>query len=229
MKSFKRLKTIQLIIMLVLVAIIFVFIFANGELFHTLASIPRAKAVFMLFWLLQLISFVFIVYDFSIYSDVKKKYTEMDMAMYSDPLTGMGNRSSLDAYIEAYKGKELPMGVGAVTFRITGIVDINREYGTEEGDFIIKTFSNILAARSKGQAFVGRNGGNNFLAIMKDTSLEAIKLYVNVIQESVDEFNGRSKGAKISFSYGSAVHTGQENNTISQLISQSYKNSMESE
>ncbi len=228
MKSFKRLKTIQLFIMLLLVVIIFFFIFSNSDLFHALAANPDAKKVFVLFWLLQLVSFIFIVYDFSIYRDVKKKYTEMDMAMYSDALTGMGNRSSLDAYIEAYKGKELPTGVGAVTFRITGIVEINKEYGTDEGDFIIKTFSNILSARSKGQAFVGRNGGNNFLAIMKDTSMEAVKLYVNVIQESVDEFNGRSKGAKISFSYGCAVHTGQENPTISELISRSYKNSMES-
>ncbi len=224
MKNYKRIKTFQLIAVLILVIVILVNIFTSYDLYHVLAG--DAKHIFIYFWILALLSFIFLVYDFNVYSQLKKKYGEIDMALYSDPLTGLGNRSSLDAYIESYKGKELPAGVGAITFRLTGIVEINEEYGNAEGDRIIKTFSNILASNGKNRAFVGRNGGNNFLALFKDADETELDWFISFIDEEVKHFNEITKGATLTYAVGYALHQ-DEDISITELVAQSYRNSLE--
>ncbi len=224
MKNYKKIKTFQLVAVLVLVLFILTNIFTNFDLYHVLAG--DAKNIFIFFWILALLSFLFLIYDFSVYNQLKKKYGEIDMALYSDSLTGLGNRSSLDAYIESYKGKELPPGVGAITFRVTGIVEINQQYGNEEGDRIIKTFSNILASNSKNRAFVGRNGGNNFLVLFKDATETDIEWFLSFTEAEVSDFNERTKGASLTYAAGYALHK-DEDITITELVATSYRNSME--
>lgn len=226
MKQFKRNKTIQLSVMLVLILGLFYFIFSDAGIFHDIATNGNALRIFIVFWGLLLVSIIGLVYDFSVYTELKRKYGEMDMAMYSDPLTGLGNRSSLDAFIDSYKNRKLPEGIGAITIRLTGIGEINEKYGNAEGDRIIKTLSNILSTCAKNRAFVGRNGGNNFLALFRDATAETLQGFMTDVSSEVDKFNEHTKAAKLTFSYGIALHTAEDSLEVTELVAQSYKNSM---
>ena len=230
MKDFKFAKTIQMVLMIVLTAIIIVFIFKDNELFHLLANNGTLRIIAAFFWLLMVVCFVFLVYDFSVYAGLKRKYGEIDMALYSDPLTGIGNRSSLDAFIDEYSGKPLPYGTGAITFTLTNMRDINLKYGNLEGDKIIKDFSDILAEVGRGVCFVGRNGGNNFLALFKDSSQEAMQNVIDAVYKKIEQRNEDYAGAAISFKYGETIYTeAEEKMTMSELVASSFRKAMSKE
>lgn len=223
MKDFKRFKTIQLAIEVLLVIFLLIYMFSNKEFFHTIASEQHATILFLGFWLLQVVAFLFLVYDFSVYVDLKRRYSEIDMTMYSDPLTGLGNRSSLDAFIDSYKDRELPEGIGAITFKLLDLAEINKQYSNTEGDRIIKTFSNILAECGKNHCFVGRNGGNTFLALFRDANDTDLMAVVDAVTAEVQEFNEHTKGATLTFCYGKALHTKDDELSMNELVSLSFR------
>lgn len=178
MKRFEWIKTLQLIIFSVLTLIALVTIFRDGALYQTIASDPHVRLLCGILWLMMGLSFVFMFLDFGSYTDLKRENLALDQAIYSDTLTGVANRYSCDAYIAQYLHRRMPKDMGCVTLDLINLSEINAQYGHEGGDEAIRDFSEILteAARIKGapdgatNCFIGRNGGNKFLAIFRSCS-----------------------------------------------------------
>ena len=223
MKEFLRIKTVQLIIEIVLAITFLVPILSDSETYHLIASNPDVKFVCGGIWAVFAVSFIFLFYDFYMYAGLKRKYGEIDMAMYSDPLTGIGNRSSCDAFIEEYVEQELPSGVACITFDLYNIGKINQEYGAKQGNMIIKEFSSILAAASMNKCFVGRNGGNKFLAIFKNTTCEDMNTFIEDVYQRVDARNKSLSKAKIEIHHGKVINEHGEHPNINEMVSLSYK------
>lgn len=229
MNDFKRMKTIQLAVMLLLMVVIIVMLFTNKEAYHSFAvELPLGTLGFVV-WLLLAVCFGFLVYDFSVYGRLKRKYGEIDMAMYSDPLTGVGNRSSIDAFIDEYQDVDLPVGVGCINFTMTHMREINERFGNKEGDRLIKEFSNILADCGKGNCFVGRNGGNHFLALFKNADEVKLKTFINSVREQVEKENEncQEQQSMMYFKFGVALYKGDGDTTMNELVALSYKKAME--
>ena len=108
MKKFDRIKTIQLILLMAITASSLVVILRNSELYALIATNMAAKTISILLWLTLGLSFLFLLYDFSSYADMRRENSELDNAVYSDALTGIANRYSVDAYIGQFLGKPLP-------------------------------------------------------------------------------------------------------------------------
>lgn len=231
MGNFKKVKSLQLATMLILLGGVLLVLFKNKELFHLVANQLEVGKLFFLVWLLLVACFGFLIYDFTVYIKLKRTYGEIDMAMYSDPMTGIGNRSSLDAFIDEYASRDLPEGIGSITFCLTHMGDINKKYGNKEGDMVIKEFSNILADCGKGRCFVGRNGGNQFLALFKESAESDLLEFVNEVKEKTLEFNEKNEEGKspIIFKFGEATHTNDDQLTMNELVASSYKKAMAKE
>lgn len=219
MRKHDIVKTIQLIIFILLTAFGCYKIFTNHSLYHMIASDPDVRIMFALLWFVLGLSFFFIFLDFSFSASYKKDYRELDYAVHSDPLSGIANRYSCDALIEKYLDRPLPDTLGCIMFDLTNIREINTLYGHLQGNAVIRDFSNILKLASVNLCFVGRNGGNKFLAIFEDTTPEQMDAFLRLVNQRVSAYNSMAEQLPLKYAYGRAYHEGAQIRTITQLIS----------
>ena len=218
MKKLDIFKTIQLIVYIVLALACAGLILLNPDLYHMIGEDSRVRLICGLLWFVFLISFLFILLDFSLLSSWKKDYRELDYAVHSDPVAGIANRFSCDALIEKYLDKPLPENMGCVMFDLTNIAQINQQYGHIQGNMLIRDFSNILRMTSLNLCFVGRNGGNKFIALFEDTDMEKINTFLLRVRQKTDEHNAKEDTLPIQYQYGIAFHEGEATPTVTDLI-----------
>lgn len=218
MKKFDIFKTIQLILFVCLTAFGLFTIFTDSELYHMIATDERIRTLCLLLWVTLGVAFFFIFMDFSLFSSFKKAYRELDFAVYSDPVSGIANRFSCDAIIEKYLDKPLPENIGCIMFDLTNIKEINQQLGHLQGNTLIHDFSAILHSSAQDLCFVGRNGGNKFLALFEDCSEEKMDLFLDRVKERVERHNEHQATRKILYSYGVAFKEDPDINHITSLI-----------
>lgn len=223
MKRFDRIKTIQLLLLIAITASSLVVILRNSELYALIASNMAAKTISVLLWLTLGLSFLFLLYDFSSYADMRRENSELDNAVYSDALTGIANRYSVDAYIGQFLGKPLPEDMGVVTLEMTNLSEINKAHGHSGGDMAIQAFASILQTAAGRACFIGRNGGNKFVAIFRDCTETRLERFLDSVESLTDERNTSYEDAPIKYSAGTAFNEGEDIKTVTELVALSDK------
>ena len=223
MKKFDRIKTIQLILLMAITASSLVVILRNSELYALIATNMAAKTISILLWLTLGLSFLFLLYDFSSYADMRRENSELDNAVYSDALTGIANRYSVDAYIGQFLGKPLPEDMGVVTIDMTNLSEINKAHGHSGGDMAIQAFASILQTAAGRACFIGRNGGNKFVAIFRDCTETRLERFLDSVESLTDERNTAHENAPIRYSAGKAFNEGEDISTVTELVALSDK------
>ena len=234
MKKFEILKTIQLILFIILTATALVTVFRDDELYQTIAADPHVRLLSMLLWIALGLSFLFMFFDFGSYTDLKRENIELDQAVYADALTGVANRYSCDAYLSQYQGKPLSKDMGCITLDLTSLQEINEIEGHEGGDQAIRSFSDILTtageplmntggknasgdgAQHRG-CFIGRNGGNKFLIIIRNCTEKKLETYLQSVQQQVEELN-KNRKARLTYTEGSALAAGSGVTSLTALV-----------
>lgn len=93
---------------------------------------------------------------------------------FRDYLTGLLNRRGLDAAASSLRMEDTPIAV--YLFDLDHLKEINDTFGHQEGDQIIKTFSDLLRSHTREGDFLCRLGGDEFVAVIKRMSSEATAL-----------------------------------------------------
>ena len=223
MKKFDRIKTIQLILLMAITASSLVVILRNSELYALIATNMAARTISILLWLTLGLSFLFLLYDFSSYADMRRENSELDNAVYSDALTGIANRYSVDAYIGQFLGKPLPEDMGVVTIDMTNLSEINKAHGHSGGDMAIQEFASILQTAAGRACFIGRNGGNKFVAIFRDCTETRLERFLDSVESLTEERNTLHEDARIRYSAGKAFNEGEDISTVTELVALSDK------
>lgn len=218
MKKFDVFKTIQLVLFIMIAAAGLFIILTDSELYQMIANDPHIRALCILLWLALAVAFLFIFMDFSLFSTFKKEYRELDFAVSSDPVAGIANRYSCDTVIEKYLDKPLPENLGCIMFDLTNIGEVNRLWGHIRGNELIYDFSSILQSSSANLCFVGRNGGNKFMALFENGSSQKMNTFLGRVDKKVKRYNAESKNTPIEYEYGSAYREGDQVGTITDLI-----------
>ena len=100
---------------------------------------------------------------------------------------------------------------------------------SKAGDAAIRDFSDILAKASNGRCFVGRNGGNKFLAIFESTTRAVLDAYVADVAQAVAARNEGLGEAALEYDAGSAL-AGEEGITaLTELVALSDRRATSSE
>lgn len=227
MKKYDKIKTVQLFIYLAITITAMVIVFTNEELYRMIGENNYLSLFFVLLWVITLLYLVFMIIDFRAIHYLKMHLNELDQLVFSDPVSGLANRYSCDAIIEKYLDKPLPPEIGCVTFAITNLKEINGQYSHSAGNAVIKDFSRILAEEAEGDCFVGRNGGDKFLAIFTKCSNEKMSEYIERVQRETEKYNDKSKEGEISLQFGTAFEEGDAVKDISGLISLSNRRAIE--
>lgn len=223
MKRYNIIKTIQLVLFIVLAVACLAVVLISPDVFHLVANDANYRLICILLWVTLAISFIFIFLDFSTLSSYKRDFSELDYAVHSDPVAGIANRYSCDALIEQYLDKPLDKNFGCVMFDLTNLKEINQVYGHTQGNAIIREFSTILRMTAVDLCFVGRNGGNKFMALFEKGSMEKILFFLTRVKQKVDLHNQTNPNCRIEYMYGVAFNEGESIHTITELIALSNK------
>lgn len=218
MKKFDVFKTVQLILFVILASVSLLTILTDQTLYRAIADNAHIRMLCVLLWVAFVLSFFFILMDFSLFYAFKRDYRELDYAVSSDPVSGIANRYSCDSIIEKYLDCPLPRNIGCIMFDLTNIRKINRAFGHAAGNQIIHDFSGILQTSSMNLCFVGRNGGNKFIALFEDCTARKISLFLEKVEKKVSFYNGDSALSPILYKYGCAYRENESIRTITDLI-----------
>jgi diguanylate cyclase (GGDEF)-like protein len=121
-----------------------------------------------------------------------------------DPLTGIANRRSFlqDAMqlAKRHSGKPLPTAV--LLIDLDHFKSINDRFGHALGDRVLEIFSDAARKSVRSTDLLGRLGGEEFAAVLHDTSRDKAMAVAERIRESfanaAKEVNGRPVGATVS-------------------------------
>ncbi|MCQ2411569.1 MAG: GGDEF domain-containing protein [Sphaerochaetaceae bacterium] len=96
----------------------------------------------------------------------------LNMAM-TDPLTGLGNRRGLDAYISSIAKSPTPFyRLGCIVCDLNDLKKTNDVYGHDVGDRLIKDFADCLQVCFENRGKVFRTGGDEFYIIFSDVEVD---------------------------------------------------------
>jgi diguanylate cyclase (GGDEF)-like protein len=131
-----------------------------------------------------------------------------------DPLTQLLNRRAMNELIprEVARANRLSSHLTFLTIDLDGFRAINSKMGTIEGNFLLREFAKLLTLTFRGGDIVFRQGGDEFLVVMPDTSEEDSDFPVRRLHRALEQWNTCSgKSYKLAFSWGVAAYvTGSE-------------------
>lgn len=100
----------------------------------------------------------------------RRQVDELRQSVFTDPLTGIGNRRYLEEGLHIAKmGMERGVGIAGMIFiDIDNFKNINDTHGHEAGDKILLMVVRTLKHNLRGTDLLGRWGGDEFMAIIQD-------------------------------------------------------------
>ncbi len=113
-----------------------------------------------------------------------QKQREIEFVSSHDYLTELNNRRY---YFEQFKQYDRPecLPIGVMMFDVNGLKIINDAFGHAVGDEALITLGNILKVTFEHKDVVSRIGGDEFAALLPNTTSEKLQAYKEQIQESV--------------------------------------------
>lgn len=137
-------------------------------------------------------------------------------AILRDRLTGLPNRIAFANRLESlYEPGALPRGTALLIADIDGFGAVNRDYGAEAGNRILKRLAAILRKSIKKNDFVARIGADEFAFLFAEVDTAAARTIAGRIHDSVENglvfatADGKNNGA-LALSVGIALSDGAE-------------------
>ncbi|MBQ7919803.1 MAG: response regulator [Lachnospiraceae bacterium] len=151
-----------------------------------------------------------------------KQQMQLTEKAYLDLHTGLPNKSRCE---EVLKNQDLSKGVTCcIMIDLNNLKEVNDKQGHVEGDILIKQFGGILRKAIREEDFVGRYGGDEFVAVLQNVDEAVVKLVINRIEEEAGKYNKRVRmnleegQAQISYAYGYAMSNNIVNCSMEVLL-----------
>ncbi|MBA2784349.1 MAG: diguanylate cyclase [Rubrobacteraceae bacterium] len=106
-----------------------------------------------------------------------------------DPLTGLGNRRALHEDLEVLAARARRYGHGYCTalYDVDHFKAYNDRHGHLAGDEVLRGVAHVLAERSRGGDACYRYGGEEFLIVMPEQTLESAWAAVDLVRRAVED------------------------------------------
>ncbi len=132
-----------------------------------------------------------------------------DDTIYTDYLTGVGNRKKLEAILKEKVAKCSPRRTFAfLMLDIDNFKKINDTLGHEMGDRVLKTSADLLKRCVRTNDYVTRYGGDEFCLILDVSTDAGLNRVVDRIESALNALNqSGAQPVKLSFSMGYQVYS----------------------
>ncbi|NNJ90168.1 MAG: GGDEF domain-containing protein [Gammaproteobacteria bacterium] len=131
----------------------------------------------------------------------------------TDSLTGLLNRRGFDEQLKRLLNDRRKSGAGfcIIMADIDHFKDLNDSYGHLFGDKILQVFARLLTEKTRSTDYVARFGGEEFIIILPETSMENAFMVAENIRKAVEKLQVRNTKSgdiinAITSSFGIAAH-----------------------
>jgi diguanylate cyclase (GGDEF)-like protein len=175
-------------------------LFSERQLIRSIGILSGAIIIFFIF-----VIFSLIYYKWSI--SIRNRAETLNQIAFIDPLTKIPNRAGCEQFIKEVKETSSGENLTAIMFDMNNLKIINDFLGHSEGDKIIANFASILYNEVKDHGFIGRYGGDEFLAVFKNKNQTDIESFLLNINKRIGAHNNLCPNElqKISFSAGHVI------------------------
>lgn len=145
-----------------------------------------------------------------------------DHSLYTDHLTGVGNRKKLDAYLrERVSASSREKSFSAILIDINNFKFINDTYGHDIGDNALVNAAKLLKSCLRTSDFIARLGGDEFCIILDISDKSDLDSLVGRINHSVERYNkSDSHLYDLEFSMGYAVYDCESHMSAEEFLRQ---------
>lgn len=122
---------------------------------------------------------------------------------YTDPCTGLFNKNRWDELMDS----KLPVtgNLAVMMLDLNGLKYVNDTYGHEAGDRMIFDFANILRNTLPPGTLICRWGGDEFTAMLMDSSQEKMVQHMELLGNAVQRYNESGNPPYIYYAAGFAL------------------------
>ena len=141
-----------------------------------------------------------------------------------DTLTGLYNNNRCKEVLENVTYEKFCL----LVFDINGLKKVNDTLGHTYGDKMIKAFSSLLQQALPKNSFAGRFGGDEFIVILYDTTLEKVTVFLDDFKNKVTKYNKEHKEFVLSYAVGYGLSMEKTPKTMKEIFADAdakmYKN-----
>lgn len=111
--------------------------------------------------------------EIAIALDNSRLYEEMKTLSLTDPLTGLANRRSFELFLdgEARRAERYHRPFTLLMIDFDNFKSYNDRHGHAAGDEVLKKFGRLMKNSTRDVDFLGRYGGDEFVAILTETEV----------------------------------------------------------
>jgi len=133
-------------------------------------------------------------------TETKKRQDEIDFVSTHDYLTGLYNRRKFNEILKTMDTKEY-YPIGIMNLDLNGLKILNDAYGHDQGDIALKQIGELLLKHINSGSVVARMGGDEFAAIVPNTSYEHMYEIKNRIKQVINEVYVKNIQLSIAVGY----------------------------
>lgn len=137
--------------------------------------------------------------ELTLYSNKLEKLNRMYAKLsVTDQLTGIFNRRKIDETLqyELERAKRYSTPLSLIMLDIDHFKQVNDTYGHGTGDTVLKEFTNILSDNRRNTDVLGRWGGEEFMLILPETTLENARTLAERIRRRAESHDFPTVGKK---------------------------------
>ncbi len=146
-------------------------------------------------------------------SRLTSKAESLNRMAYYDPYIGIANKAYCEKKINNYLENSYEGDLTVIIFDLNDLKKVNDQYGHQAGDALIRNFALTLDTVGREYGFVGRYGGDEFIAIFENCDELLTKKFMKKFVLLLQKVNSEAKNPweKISCAAGYAVgHKGDK-------------------
>lgn len=151
---------------------------------------------------------------------LSNKNSELSHTAYLDKHTGLPNKSRCEEMLNS--SQPLDDQTACLMFDLNNLKKINDALGHQAGDQMISGFAHLLRKAVPIYDFVGRYGGDEFVAILTNVSPEDVQRFLEKLKRMTEEYNRSGTQLlpviPLSYAAGYAHSANVENNTMPALL-----------
>jgi diguanylate cyclase (GGDEF)-like protein len=138
---------------------------------------------------------------------VKRRADALGKIAYIDQLTRLENRASCERVMERLKNSGSIANFALLMFDMNNLKTANDTLGHQAGDKMITQFAKIIGEEAKDYGFLGRYGGDEFLAVFENADTTKADEYLKRVNFRVATYNSQNANSieHISFAVGVVV------------------------
>ena len=147
------------------------------------------------------------VISFTDITELKKYTYKLKYQATHDNLTKLCNRQKLndDFDKEILREERYKHGLSLIMIDIDDFKQVNDTYGHDVGDIVLKEISNIILQSIRKTDIASRWGGEEFMILLPETSLENSMKIAEILRANVEKFHFDKIGGNLTISLGVAV------------------------